>query len=164
MKHTTFENELNEIRRRAIAELKDALNAWGGHYSFSTWKKKPKLRWGDYVQKVFIDDKTIRVISVNMQEEEHICCIDRIYIEEILRITKHIPTTKEVKDVSGVYPVPVTWVDRDDIENADFDASNLTQSDLEGVANHMDGSYLNYGFSEDLRNACESYGLKEMED
>lgn len=164
MKHATFENELRDIRRRAINELKDALNAWGGHYSFSTWKKKPKLRWGDYVQKVFIDDKTIRVISVNMQEEEHICCIDRIYIEEILRITKHIPTTKEVEDVSGVYPVPVTCVDRDDIEMQGFNTDGMTQKDLEKLAERMCDIYNNGDFCSDLDLACKDCGLKEKED
>ena len=164
MKHTTFENELNDIRKRAVNELKDALNAWGGHYSFSTWKKKPKLRWGDYVQKVFIDDKTIRVISVNMQEEEHICCIDRIYIEEILRIIKHIPTTKDVKDVSVVYPVPVTWVDRDDIEMQGFNTDGMTQKDLENLAERMCDIYNNGDFCSDLDLACKDCGLKEKED
>ena len=164
MKHTTFENELNDIRKRAVNELKDALNAWGGLYSFSTWKKKPKLRWGDYVQKVFIDDKTIRVISVNMQEEEHICCIDRIYIEEILRIIKHIPTTKDVKDVSGVYPVPVTWVDCDDIEMQGFNTDNMTQKDLEKLAERMCDIYNNGDFCSDLDLACKNCGLEEKED
>lgn len=168
MKHTTFENELNDIRKRAVNELKDALNAWGGHYSFSTWKKKPKLRWGDYVQKVFIDDKTIRVISVNMQEEEHICCIDRIYIEEILRIIKHIPTTKDVKDVSGVYPVPVTWVDTDDIESEGFDTSDVNQEKLNRIAEIMQeyscGSIQHDIITSDLYAACTKVCLNQKED
>ena len=164
MKHTTFENELNEIRRRAIQELKDTLNAWNGYYSFSTWKKKPMLRWG-FVQKVFIDEKTIRIICVNMQEEEKIGCIDRLNIEEILRITKNIPSTKEVKDVSGVYPVPVTWVDTDDIETNGFDSKGLTQEKLNEIAERMQMYYCGDAeFSSNLYDACIDLDVKEKED
>lgn len=90
--------------------------------------------------------------------------IEDLSIEDILTITEAIPETDEVKDVSGVYPVPMTWVDRDDIEMQGYDTSEVTQETLGNIANHMAGAYLNYSFTEDLYNACKSYGLKEKED
>lgn len=163
MKHTTFENELNEIRRRAVQELKEALAAHNGRYDYTQFDHLPKIGG---LSKIEVKEAFLLGDLPTFETEERFITASDcdLSIEDILTLTDYIVETDEVEDVSGVYPVPVTWVDRDDIENDGFDASHLTRQDLEGIANYMCGSYLDYGFSEDLRNACESYGLKEKED
>ena len=166
MKHTKFENELRDIRRRVVEELKNAIKVYGFGINFYQHKEEVKLPKAmatleyinaDGTMKVWLDRNFMDNISKYIKIED-------LSIEDILTITEAIPETDEVKDVSGVYPVPVTWVDRDDIESAGYDASEVTQETLDNIANHMGGSYLNYSFNDDLGNACKSYGLKEKED
>lgn len=89
---------------------------------------------------------------------------DDLSIEDILAITEAIPETEEVKNVSGVYPVPVVWVDTDDIETQGFKTDGMTQDDLQEVAEEMSDIY-NYGdFCSDLDLACKNLKLKEKED
>ena len=158
MKHTTFENELRDIRRRAIQELKEALSAHNGRYDFTQFEFTPIVNCERVCE--------ARLIGGNVfaYTEESFLTLDDLDIYEILGLTTYIAETDEVKDVSGVYPVPVTWVDLDDVEMQGYDTSEVTQETLDNIANHMCGSYLNYSFSEDLDNACKSYGLKEKED
>ena len=66
--------------------------------------------------------------------------------------------------MSGVYPVPVTWVDRDDIEMQGFKTDGITQKDLEKLAERMCDIYNNGDFCSDLDLACKDCGLKEKED
>lgn len=165
MKHTQFKKELNEIRRRAIQELKEALAAHNGKHEWDEDEDLPTMNDGGRLLNVSLTQDGDFVAWILYDGDYEEAWDERTAsIDEILQITDAIPLTDEMNDVSGVYPMPVTWVDRDDIENAGYDASNLTQSDLDNIANHMCGSYLNYGFSEDLQNACESYGLKGKED
>lgn len=161
MKHTTFENELRDIRRRALKELKEAIAAHNGRYDYTQYEFAPTMRGEKvcearlYDGQVFVDT-TDSYIAVNES---------RLTIEEIISLTEYIEPTDEVKDVSGAYPVPVTWVDRDDIESADFDASGITQDDLVKISEQMQNSYLYSGqFIEDVQYACKQCGLKEKED
>lgn len=159
MKHTTFENELRDIRRNAINELKDAISAHGGRVEWEDGHM-PFLKHADfdYVEKI-----NERLLATIIGGGKYVLSVDDMSIEQIIAITEAIPETDEVKDVSGVYPVPVTWVDLDDVENAGFDTKGLTQADLDEIKDEMAESYLIYGFNEDLINACEDYGLKEKE-
>lgn len=164
MKHTTFENELRDIRRRAIQELKDALAAHNGEYVFHY---QPIIYlYRGRITKVQLKDNTLRIYITEFDNEtKHIATQDTVNIDDILNITGHIPQTNDVEDVSGVYPVPVTWVDRDDIESAGFDASEITQDGLTKISEQMQNSYLYSGqFIEDVRYACKQCGLKEKED
>lgn len=158
MKHSNFENGLNEIRRRAVQELKEALAAHNGRYDFTQFEFTP------IVDNEKVCEARMFTGEVFIETEERHLDTEDLTIEDILQLTAFVAETDDVEDVSGVYPVPVTWVDRDDIENAGFDANILTQDDVDVIALRMCGSYINYGFSEDLRNACESYGLKEKDD
>ena len=161
MKHTTFENELRDIRRRAIQELKEALAAHNGRYDYTQYEFSPTIR-GEKVKEARLYDGEYIFVDTS---ESYVALSDKcLTIEEIISLTDYIEPTDEVNDVSGVYPLPVTWVDRDDIESAGFDANEVTQETLENIANHMCGTYLNNGFIEDLQMACEEYGLKEKED
>jgi hypothetical protein len=93
---------------------------------------------------------------------------DDLTIEDILYIIGTIPETDEVKDVSGVYPTPVTWVDRDDIENEGFDASDVTQEKLNRIAEIMqEYSCLPTQYdirTSDLYAACTKVCLNQKED
>lgn len=126
MKHTTFENELNEIRRRAIKELLTAIKAYGFGINFYQHDEEVKLPKAMATLEYINADGTMKVwLDRNFMDNlSKYIKIEDLSIEDILTITEAIPDTDEVKDVSGVYPVPVTWVDTDDIEINGFDTSD----------------------------------------
>lgn len=164
MKHTTFENELNEIRRRAVQELKEALAAHNGRYDFTQYNRVPFVN-GEEVWEARIVNGKIRI-----ETEGNIFLESNLFlnIENILNITTFITETNSVKDVSGVYPVPVTWVDTDDIENEGFDASDITQEKLNRIAEIMqEYSCLPTQYdirTSDLYAACTKVCLNQKED
>jgi hypothetical protein len=162
MKHTTFENELREIRRRAVRELYEAIKAHNGEIDFTKYDKCPIL-----------DEEKVCVIRAFddlsfIDTEYSYLTTDDLTIEDILYIIGTIPETDEVKDVSGVYPAPVTWVDRDDIENEGFDASDVTQEKLNRIAEIMqEYSCLSTQYdirTSDLYAACTKVCLNQKED
>lgn len=162
MKHTTFENELSEIRRRAAQELKEALAAHNGSYDFTQYEFAPIMNNEKVCEaRLFTDE-------VFIETEESHYNTNYLTIEDILRLTTYIVETDEVKDVSGVYPVPVTWVDCDDIENEGFDTSDLTQEKLNRIAEIMqEYSCLPTQYdirTSDLYTACTKVELKQKED
>ena len=127
MKHTTFENELRDIKRRAINELKTAIKSYGFGINFYQHDEEVNLPKAmatveyinaDGTMKVWLDRNFMDNLSKYMKIED-------LAIEDILAITEAIPESDDVEDVSGVYPVPVTWVDCDDIEMQGFDTSDL---------------------------------------
>lgn len=158
MKHSNFENELGDIRRRAVQELKEALAAHNGRYDFTQFEFTP------IVDNEKVCEARMFTGEVFIETEERHLDTEDLTIEDILQLTAFVAETDDVDDVSGVYPVPVTWIDRDDIESAGFDANEVTQETLENIANHMCGTFLNNGFIEDLQMACEEYGLEEKDD
>lgn len=158
MKHTTFENDLNEIRRRATQELKEALAAHNGRYDFTQFEFTP-----------IVDNEKVCEVrmftgEVFIETEERHLNTEDLTIEDILQLTAFVAETDDVEDVSGVYPVPVTWVDRDDIEMQGFNTEGMTQKDLEKLAERMCDIYNNGDFCSDLDLACKDCGLKEKED
>lgn len=161
MKHTTFENELRDIRRRAVQELKEALAAHNGIYDYTQFEFTP-----------IVDNEKVceaRLIDGNVfaYTEESFLTLDDLDIYEILGLTTYIAETDEVKDVSGVYPVHVTWVDCDDIESEGFDTSDLTQEKLDRIAEIMqEYSCLPTQYdirTSDLYAACTKVELKQKE-
>ena len=136
MKHTTFENELNEIRRRAIQELKEALAAHNGRYEYAQFDHLPKIGG---INKIEVREAFLLGDLPTFETEERFITASDcdLSIEDILTLTYYIVETDEVEDVSGVYPVPVTWVDCDDIESEGFDASDVTQEKLNRIAEIM---------------------------
>ena len=158
MKHSNFENELNEIRRRAVQELKEALAAHNGRYDFTQFEFTP------IVDNEKVCEARMFTGEVFIETEERHLDTEDLTIEDILQLTAFVAETDDVDDVSGVYPVPVTWIDRDDIEMQGFNADGMTQKDLEKLAEEMCDIYNNGDFCSDLDLACKSCGLKEKED
>ena len=158
MKHTTFENELRDIRRRAVQELKEAIAAHNGRYDFTQFEFTPIVDNEKVCEvRMFTGEVFIETEGRHLDTED-------LTIEDILQLTAFVAETDDVEDVSGVYPVPVTWVDRDDIEMQGFNADGMTQKDLEKLAEEMCDIYNNGDFCSDLDLACEEYGLKEKEE
>lgn len=167
MKHTTFENELNEIRRRAINELKEAIKAYGFSINFYQNDEEVKLPKAMATVEYINADGTMKVwLDRNFMDNlSKYIKIEDLAIEDILAITEAIPESDEVEDVSGVYPVPVTWVDRDDIEINGFDSRQISQEKLKEIAEQMQDYYCaSCEFSSNLYDACLACGLKEKED
>lgn len=158
MKHSNFENELNEIRRRAVQELKEALAAHNGRYDFTQFEFTP------IVDNEKVCEARMFTGEVFIETEERHLDTEDLTIEDILQLTAFVAETDDVDDVSGVYPVPVTWVDRDDIEMQGFYTDGMTQKDLEKLAERMCDIYNNGDFCSDLDLACKDCGLKEKED
>lgn len=50
----------------------------------------------------------------------------------------------------------MTCVHRDDVEDVGFDASNVDDETMERLLEKMENGYLEYGYHEDLKMACES--------
>lgn len=168
MKHSNFENELNEIRRRAINELKDAVEAHGGSVSLEKHTLNPVLLRESrrLITKIFIKENEPSFVTYFVDfKSETIKTKEDFCIEDILAIIEAIPETDEVEDVSGAYPVPVTWVDRDDIESAGYDSEEVTQEQLGKIAERMGFGYVDSGeFYSSLSAVCGANGLKEKED
>lgn len=163
MKHSNFENELNEIRRRAIQELKEAIAAHNGRYDFTQFDHLPKI--GGLSKTEVKEAFLLGDLPTFETEERFITASDcDLSIEDILTLTEYIVETDDVEDVSGVYPVPVTWVDTDDINAAVFNTEGLTQEDLQKVSDEMCDIYNNGDFYSDLDLACKNLKLKEKED
>lgn len=158
MKHTTFENELKDIRRMAVQELKEALAAHNGRYDFTQFEFTP------IVDNEKVCEARMFTGEVFIETEERHLDTEDLTIEDILQLTAFVAETDDVDDVSGVYPVPVTWIDRDDIEMQGFNADGMTQKDLEKLAERMCDIYNNGDFCSDLDLACKDCGLKEKED
>lgn len=158
MKHSNFENELNEIRRRAVQELKEALAAHNGRYDFTQFEFTP------IVDNEKVCEARMFTGEVFIETEERHLDTEDLTIEDILQLTAFVAETDDVEDVSGVYPVPVTWVDCDDIEMQGFKTEGMTQKDLEKLAERMCDIYNNGDFCSDLDLACKDCGLKEKED
>jgi len=158
MKRSNFENELNEIRRRAVQELKEALAAHNGRYDFTQFEFTP------IVDNEKVCEARMFTGEVFIETEERHLDTEDLTIEDILQLTAFVAETDDVEDVSGVYPVPVTWVDRDDIEMQGFNTDGMTQKDLEKLAERMCDIYNNGDFCSDLDLACKDCGLKEKED
>jgi hypothetical protein len=162
MKHSNFENELNEIRRRAVQELKEALAAHNGRYDFTQFEFTP------IVDNEKVCEARMFTGEVFIETEERHLDTEDLTIEDILQLTAFVAETDDVEDVSGVYPVPVTWVDRDDIENEGFDASDVTQEKLNRIAEIMqEYSCLPTQYdirTSDLYAACTKVCLKQKGD
>ena len=167
MKHTTFENELNEIRRRAIQELKEAIAAHNGIYNYAQFDHLPKIGG---LNKIEVKEAFLLGDLPTFETEERFITASDcdLSIEDILTLTYYIVETEDVEDVSGVYPVPVAWVDRDGIESEGFDTSDVNQEKLNRIAEIMQdyscGSIQHDIITSDLYAACTKVCLKQKED
>ena len=166
MKHTTFETELSDIKRRAIQELHKAVQAHGkDSYDYTKFDHLPELVNGEEVYNVFFMGG---YAGVETSDSHRFLTEADLTIEDILKLTDYVVETDEVEDVSGVYPVPVTWVDCDDIESEGFDTSDVTQEKLNRIAEIMqEYSCLPTQYdirTSDLYAACKKVCLNQKED
>ena len=167
MKHTTFETQLQEIRRRAIQELKEALAAHNGRYDYTQFDHLPKIGG---LNKIEVKEAFLLGNLPTFETEERFITASDcdLSIEDIITLTDYIVETDEVEDVSGVYPAPVTWVDLDDIENEGFDTSDVNQEMLNRIAEIMKdyscGSIQHDIITSDLYAACTKVCLKQKVD
>lgn len=54
---------------------------------------------------------------------------------------------------------PITTICKEDVETAGFDVSNITEEQLQNIANDMEDMYLRDGFWHDLRTSAEEIGI-----
>ena len=171
MKHTTFEKELEDIRRKAINELKDAVKAHGKKNEFAD-KLEPIMSNGMKAMGIYtMDESHMNTFGLYCplfvrptNGGDCVFAAENMPIEDILAITEAIPNTDKVKDVSGVYPKPILWIDTDDIATANYDPSTIDDEYLDKIATHATDYILNEGiFYDAVRYACHQCGVKEKE-
>lgn len=76
------------------------------------------------------------------------------------------PTEKERellrKLESNLEYFDVTCVHRDDVTDVGFDAAGVDDATMERLVDKMENGYLEYGYHEDLKMACESLNLPKL--
>jgi hypothetical protein len=112
-----------------------------------------------------IERYRISSIEPNLLTDEIIeFCADDVFAGHIAYIIEMIPETDAVNDVtSKKEDFTVTTVCRDDLVNAGFDAENLSDQDMQNIADVMGDLYCNYSYHEDLLEAARKLGLRKTE-
>lgn len=181
MKHTDFYNQIEAIKRKEQRELIEALKAHGGSYS---WYNEDIQEFESEYPCVAVNlnginpnpmDVDIRSISINKYDDlcfkgedkewgnEVRFFADDVFAGHIAYIIDMIPETDTVNDVtSREEAFIIASVCRDDLVNEGFDAENLSDEDLQCIANIMGDFYDNYGYRDDLLEAARKLGLKKF--
>lgn len=183
MKHTDFYNIVQDIKRKEQQELKEALKAHGGSYS-----------WWDEDKEDFIDEE-YPIIAVNIcgcfpgpiDLEVMKVCIENNYltiigqdreVSEIIEIdpydvfTGHIsyiieliPATDSIDDVTqNREHFPISSVSRDDLASCGFNVDNVDDSVMERLAGKMSDAYSDSGYWIDLPIIAEVLGISYNHD
>lgn len=182
MKHTDFYNKLEEIKRQEQRELIEALKAHGGSYS---WCNEESGMLEDTYPCIAVNlnatdpnptDIVVRSVYLNhvdylcFEGEDNCCgdiiefCADDIFAGHIAYIIELIQETDAVNDVtSKKEDFTVATICRDDLVNTGFDAENLSDQDMQNIADVMGDLYCNYGYSDDLLEAARKLGLRKTE-
>ena len=182
MKHTDFYCKVKEIKRQEQRELKEALKAHGGSYS---WYNEDIQEFEREYPCVAVNlnginpnpmDVDIRSISIDKHDDlcfkgedkewgnEVRFSADDIFAGHIAYIIELIPETDAVNDVtSKKEDFTVATMCRDDLVNTGFDAENLSDQDMQNIADVMGDLYCNYGYSDDLLEAARKLGLRKTE-
>ena len=181
MKHTDFYNKVEEIKRQEQRELKEALKAHGGSYS---WCNEESGVLEDTYPCIAVNlnatdptptDIAVRSVCLNhadylcFEGEDNFCgeiiefCADDVFAGHIAYIIEMIPETDSVNDVtSKKEDFTVATICRDDLVNAGFDAENLSDQDMQDIADVMGDLYCNYNYHEDLLIAARKLGSKQL--
>ena len=181
MKHTDFYNKVEEIKRQEQRELIEALKAHGGSYS---WYNEDIQEFESEYPCVAVNlnainpnptDVDIRSISINKHDDlcfkgedkewgnEVRFCADDVFAGHIAYIIDLIPETDAVNDVTlKKEDFTVATICRDDLVNMGFDAENLSDQDMQNIADVMGDLYCSYGYSDDLLEAARKLGLKKF--
>lgn len=180
MKHTDFYSKVEEIKRQEQRELIEALKAHGGSYS---WYNEETKEFADEypciavnVDGTFPNPTDVIIHSVSIYNNSlHFVGTDKdygnsvdfeaddVFAGHLSYIIDLIPETNTVDDVTtreeGFVIASVT---RDDLMDAGFDAENLSDQDMQNVANVMGDFYDNYGYRDDLLEAAHKLQLAEL--
>lgn len=166
MRHTNFQEQLSEIRRDSISELKAALNANGCKVELNgEWPCLAKFFAGESgnlyeVKSLFLDSEGgIQVTALNLwTNEDEQPFFDDIETESIASLLDAIPETESVSDVASPKSVPVIFIDNDDLAVHGYPEQD--SETLERIANAMADTLLDGAFFEAMDGACESLGIK----
>ena len=181
MKHTDFYNKVKEIKRQEQRELKEALKAHGGRYS---WYNEDYEEFVEEYPCIAVNANTafpnptdidIRAVSVDKDGKlwfegedkewgnEVNFCADDVFAGHLGYIIDLIPETDAVNDVtSKKEDFTVATICRDDLVNTWYDAKNLSDQDMQNIADVMGDLYCNYSYHEDLLIAARKLGLKQL--
>lgn len=175
MKHTDFNSRLDDIKRQEIRELRQALEAHGGSYS---WYNDVTGEWQENYPIIPINydglypnpmDINIRSVSIDElghldfvgEEKEYCNLVDfnehDIFTGHISHITSAIPETNFVTDVSEQQEYfPVAYVSRNDLEAMGFYVGDYVDDRvMNRIANKMSYYLCNGDFSIDIVDAAE---------
>ena len=75
-----------------------------------------------------------------------------------------VPETKKVKSAEEVVPQTVSLLDREDLKQRGFDGSKLTNKELAEIAAKMNDYYLDYGFWDNMQEACIQLGIPRLKE
>lgn len=182
MKCTDFWQKERDLKKTAIEELDNALKAHKGRYSWCDDDGEIPEGVETPCICVFLDN--VGPTDVNIKEVIHdkrgwwFSCEETEYgndIEfqdpydiscafQIQAITELIPETKKVKSAEEVVPQTVSLLDREDLKQRGFDGSKLTNKELAEIAAKMNDYYLDYGFWDDMQEACIQLGIPRLKE
>lgn len=166
MRHTNFKEQLSEIRRGSISELKAALNAHGCKVEFKgEWPCLAKFFAGESgnlyeVKSLFLDSEGgIQVTALNLwTNEDEQPFFDDIETESIASLIDAIPETESVSDVASPKSVPVIFLDNDDLAVHGYPEQD--SKTIERIADAMADTFLDGAFYEAMDEACLSLGIE----
>lgn len=183
MKHTDFYNIIQDIKHKEQQELKKALEAHGGSYSWWDEDKEGFID-GEYpiiaanicgclpgpidleVMKVYVENNYLTIIGQNKETGETIE-IDPYdaFAGHISYVIELIPATESVDDVTQNQEYfPITSVSREDLTNRGFSAHDIDDSVMERLAGKMSDAYLDNGYWVDLPIIAEALGIPYIHD
>ena len=184
MKHTDFNSRLDEIKRQELRELRKALKAHGGSYSWyddvtGEWQENypiiPINYDGPYPSPMDINIRSVSIDELGhlefVGEEKEYCNLmdfhERdIFTGHISYITAAIPETDTVVDVSEQQEdFPIAYVSRNDLEEAGFYVGDSVDDDVMNRIASKIGDYLcNGDFSTDIIDAAEFMNIPYKHD
>jgi hypothetical protein len=180
MKCTDFWEKEKELKRTALCELAEAIKAHGGRY---TWcDEDGDIPEGieapcvcvfmDYgptdviIKEIVHDEKGWWFSGETTDEYSSEITFDEPYdiadAYAIQTITQKVPETDEVKDATVPQSQVVSLLDQDDLKQRGFDGSKLTNEELAQIAAKMGNYYLDYGFWDDMEEACNYYEVPRL--
>ena len=184
MKCTDFFEKEKELKRTALRELAKAVKAHGGKYEWADEDGIPLDGSDMPCVCVFLDEEgptDIIIHSVEHDENGYWTIegetVDEFYSIEVTiedpydianayqiqSITENIPETDDVKDATVPQSQPVTWLSHDDLEQRDFDSTNITNEQLAQIASKMGDYYVDYSYWDDMEEACQYWDVPKKE-
>ena len=183
MKCTDFYKREEELKRIAIHELRNAVNAHGGKFQWvededgniTDGSERPcvcvlfdsgpedvtisEVSYDDENGWRFIGETTKWSEDVSFTDPFDICSAFHIQT-----VTEMIPETESVCDATEKQPQPVGWLSHEDLLQRGFDPSGVTNEQLQEIASRMGDTYLDYGYWDDMEEACSYLEIPTKEE